>query len=792
MKDLSQEELDLEEKALENKAVSRRSQAQIAPAESTGVDSTKPSMSSKLDSNSTTAMKIQKLFGSRVDEAAQKYDVDPKAVATIIHRESSGDSTARNPKSSATGLGQFITSTGNAMGITNPTSGSQSIDATARLLRENLDKFGSYDKALAAHHEGSTVMQNALDSSIAETGSDTDYAKYISPEAQTELKDFKSIYTHTYGGDDSTLYAPQSASNSTGNSKLDYELGIDFKPDRYPINVNDPRLKDVPDSNLKAVIEKNRQANAIYGNAEAQQGTIDAGKRAAFASDKNSLWTGAGRAGKTFRDIVNKSLPFPKPDPNAPPPGVRMSEWKKYIAEQGARAAEDSASADDFDKYASTAQRVGRSIPGLAAQVAASEYIIPKLGLSLLAKTGANAASKFVSEVSSKVPGQMAAKVAKAFSPGDAALGTLQGGANKASQFLANQAVTGGAQGATSVAGNVLDGTYPDMKTTIADGAIDILGGAAVNVVGGSLGSLLKKAAPGALRRALNISEDKLTRNPVIPQEALDNGLIKNSNGISSGAENTKRFLKDKEDKLQIDIDDQYAKTATDRSIAASDVMDALKKDLDNMYGSVGNKSLDPQAHAEVSAYLDDIGNTIKNRPSYKDGKMTPEDAHRVVQLYQGKLNKHFKNPAANDALTSSQIKAYDATQKAINEEIGTKAPELRDLVKQQSKVLPLKEAIETKISKDKMSLPRLITNPYIIGAGLGGVVGAGGSGGDRRLGFAGGALAGLASGHALSSVGGAAAMNTLGKWLGSPSEKRNIVGQVLRKSYDTDKRSKK
>src|SRR5262249_27174924 len=47
-------------------------------------------------------------YGKWVDEASRKYSADPDAVASIVMHESNGNPNARNKKSSATGLGQFI------------------------------------------------------------------------------------------------------------------------------------------------------------------------------------------------------------------------------------------------------------------------------------------------------------------------------------------------------------------------------------------------------------------------------------------------------------------------------------------------------------------------------------------------------------------------------------------------------------------------------------------------------------------------------------------------------------
>jgi len=69
--------------------------------------------------------------------AAQKYGVDPLALQRIAMIESSGNPNAKNPKSSAGGLFQFIDSTAAAYGLKNRFDPVQAADAAARLARDN-------------------------------------------------------------------------------------------------------------------------------------------------------------------------------------------------------------------------------------------------------------------------------------------------------------------------------------------------------------------------------------------------------------------------------------------------------------------------------------------------------------------------------------------------------------------------------------------------------------------------------------------------------------------------------
>lgn len=88
-----------------------------------------------------------------IQAAGQKYNVDPKLIASIVHTESSGNPSAYNSEYGATGLGQQIPATAKALGI-DPKDPAQSIEAVAKLLDENLRRYGNAEQAVLAYHGG--------------------------------------------------------------------------------------------------------------------------------------------------------------------------------------------------------------------------------------------------------------------------------------------------------------------------------------------------------------------------------------------------------------------------------------------------------------------------------------------------------------------------------------------------------------------------------------------------------------------------------------------------------------
>ncbi|WP_242176572.1 transglycosylase SLT domain-containing protein [Pseudomonas sp. MONT-RG-20F-20-E-7-02] len=88
-----------------------------------------------------------------IQSAAQKYNVDPKLIASIVQTESSGNPKAYNAEYGASGLGQQIPATAKALGI-DPKDPAQSIEGVAKLLDENLSRYGNPEQAILAYHGG--------------------------------------------------------------------------------------------------------------------------------------------------------------------------------------------------------------------------------------------------------------------------------------------------------------------------------------------------------------------------------------------------------------------------------------------------------------------------------------------------------------------------------------------------------------------------------------------------------------------------------------------------------------
>ena len=91
-------------------------------------------------------------YNALFQQSGAQYGVDPDLLRSVAKVESNFNPTATSPVG-AKGLMQMMPETAKSLGI-DPNNAAQSIDGGARLLKENLTRYGNIDDAVRAYHGG--------------------------------------------------------------------------------------------------------------------------------------------------------------------------------------------------------------------------------------------------------------------------------------------------------------------------------------------------------------------------------------------------------------------------------------------------------------------------------------------------------------------------------------------------------------------------------------------------------------------------------------------------------------
>lgn len=405
-------------------------------------------------------------WGDAIAQVGQQYNVDPQLIAAVIRTESNGNPNAYAPESTqavksggASGLGQQTPATAKALGI-DPTDPYQSIVGVAKLLDENLRRYGNPRDAILAYHGGTDqanwgqrtqaylakVSNNYGAPQAMAQPARQDYSGLKQPPAQSQ-GDIPDYFSQTYGAAPSAVQAP-------AEGIPDY-FSETFGPQAAPAATTAPTNAAIPVSPVAAptaapaapgMVDSLMSGN-IPGFVEAygRQGIANAnaiGQGISESLDASSEWLASGAEKIGLTGLLKKA-------------GVNMPTGAEQLASNtAARQAYDARNPDaGVQGYLS---RAGGNLAGVMLPIAGGEVALTK---------GAGMAADAMG-----MSPQAAAKVGT-FLRGEGGLLSRMG-------YNAMQGAAGGA---------LMSGGQPDVST--ADAALHgAMFGAALPVAGAVIG----------------------------------------------------------------------------------------------------------------------------------------------------------------------------------------------------------------------------------------------------------------------------------------------------------------
>jgi hypothetical protein len=125
----------------------------------------------EVDPKTSIFLPIERDFESIIQEAGERYRVDPALIRAVIQAESGGNPLAVS-RAGARGLMQLMPETATELGVTNPFDPTQNIMGGTSYLRRLLDRYrGDVRLALAAYNWGMGNLEKRPEAMPQETKS---------------------------------------------------------------------------------------------------------------------------------------------------------------------------------------------------------------------------------------------------------------------------------------------------------------------------------------------------------------------------------------------------------------------------------------------------------------------------------------------------------------------------------------------------------------------------------------------------------------------------------------------
>lgn len=477
-----------------------------------------------------------------IQAAGQKYNVDPKLIASIVHTESSGNPDAYNSEYGATGLGQQIPATAKALGI-DPKDPAQSIEGVAKLLDENLRRYGNAEQAVLAYHGG------------------TDQAAW-GPKTQDYLRKVSTNYgapqvakqSAAPDSDFEAAFGPRPGAQASAPDDFEQAFGprpaAVAQPPQQIAEAPAPQVATAPGGGLGDMAMQGLQKLGETGVSNVNA----LGRGISDVFDAPSEWLAAGAEKSGLTGLLGKA-------------GINMPTADQQVAINAqSRADYDARNPDGGIQQ--TVSRLGGNLMGVMAPIAGVEAAAVQggraLGNALGNPQALATAGKFLSgqgglasrTVNSAAQGAAGGALLSGGQPGastgdqallGAALGSVVPGGVAAARYLGGTAKALAAPfteaGRAGIAGNVIRQEAALGGTPASAGADAALASGASAQVGGNLASAL--TAPQAAARAASggrmttdLTEYVPGSTPTLGQAAQNPGILALENAAKSRAPN--------------------------------------------------------------------------------------------------------------------------------------------------------------------------------------------------------------------------------------------------------------